>query len=317
MSSARSCFKTTELSVEIPEVELWRDEQREQKDKLARRLESEGDFATAQMLDSCGVEMMLVCSECNSKKHGWTACKKRYCPCCAPKISAERVTKFECAVLKMKWPMHVTLTVRNTADITTAHLVRLMKSFRKLRQRVLWKRTVKGGFASLEIVNSGNGWHPHLHIIADCEWLSLTTAPPAQRMARKKKFELYQQASAELEKEWSSIVNQKTSSVKVRRKYGLEGARYLAKETMKYAVKPADLLECKERARDVVAAMKSVRMFRPFGNCHKLKLDDVVRAPCQCEECGLTGTFVPDHVLEQREKNAEWKLHKSTRKRRR
>lgn len=308
-----SCFKTTELSVEKSEPD-WLANNRDLKDQLWRRLTKEGRGDLAAILDGCGEDIWLRCSECQTKVRGSTHCKKRWCPICAVSIAAERVAKFTSAVMKMRWPMHITLTRANEPDVSADSLRALLKCFRRLRQRNCWKLTVKGGFASLEITNRGNGWHPHLHVIADCEWFGLTTSPPPQRWSREKKHATYVAASAELEHEWSQIVKQPTSSVRIRRKYGGEaGAKSLAVETMKYTVKASDLIACAGRAADVIDAMKSVRLFRGFGSCFKLKLDEQIKEPCPCAECGALSSLRPESVLQEMELRARHQAKKRRR----
>jgi len=316
-----SCFKTTELSVERTDNAVWqldliREEEAERKDKLITRLCSEGEFDLAAVLQGCGQDVWIACTECLTRKRVHTACKKRWCPSCAPKLAADRVRKFQAAVLAMKWPLHVTLTMANVKDLSRSTLVKLLKNFRRLRQRRLWKCTVRGGFVSLEITNRGNGWHPHLHIVADCEWLSLTTSPPTKWMSQDRKAHIFRQASIELENTWAELVGQKTASVAVRRKFGAAGAKNLAVETMKYTVKADDLIECEGNAGEVIHAMTKVRLFRGFGSCYRLKLDEEeLKSPTPCE-CGAVGCWRPEelaekiHVAESRDENGNktgWK----------
>lgn len=308
-----SCLETTELSVENDPLE-WRAMECDLKDRLAARLEREGRTDLASILDQCGVEIFLRCSECQERVRGCARCKKRWCPVCAVAISAERVSKFAAAVLKMRWPLHITLTLANTHDLDASTLRGLLRAFRRLRQRRCWKDSVRGGFASLEITNRGNGWHPHLHIIADCEWFGVTTAPPSRSMSREQKLARFRAASAELGSEWANIVGQETASVRIRRRYGGDaGAKSLALETMKYAVKAGDLLSARGSAAEIIDAMRSVRLFRGFGSCYRLKLDEQPKEPCPCGNCGALKSMMPEDVLERMEKFASRKQRRKRR----
>jgi len=312
-ASPSSCLETTELTVEKLGPD-WLENNRDLKDRLWKRLMKEGREDLAVILDGCDQEIMLRCSECQTRLRGRTHCKKRWCPICAVSIAASRVEKFTAAVLKLRWPMHITLTISNEHDVSKESLRRVLHAFRKLRQRLAWSKTVRGGFASLEITNRGRGWHPHLHIIADCEWFGLTTAPPPSWWSRERKHAVYVAASTELGHEWSQVVKQDSASVRIRRKYGGEaGARSLAVETMKYTVKATDLVTCGGSAAAVIDAMTKVRLFRGFGSCFKLKLDEQVKEPCPCAECGALRSVMPESVVESRELRA----HKNTKRKRR
>jgi len=300
-----SSFKTTELSVEKRDNAVWSrelfvEQTSQEKDQLEARLLQEEAYDLATVLQSCGSEMRLVCQECTAVRVVRVGCKKRWCPCCAPGLAAKRVKKYQAAVLAMKWPLHVTFTITNKHALEAADLVALLKAFRRLRQRRIWKCTVRGGFVSLEITNRGKGWHPHLHVVADCEWLSLTTSPPTKWMSKAQKKNIYAAAARELEQTWCELVGQKTASVKTRRKYGgAEGARSLAVETMKYTVEPSALIECKGSASEAIYAMNKVRLFRGFGSCYRLKLDDEVKEPSMCD-CGECNSWRPETIVEAR-----------------
>lgn len=64
----------------------------------------------------------------------------------------------------LRW-RHFVLTVKNGYDLGE-RLDHLIKSFRKLRNRRLWKSTQYGGFYVIEITEGESGWHPHLHIVS-------------------------------------------------------------------------------------------------------------------------------------------------------
>lgn len=315
--SESSCFKTTELSVEISEGEMWLTRATDLKDRLSKRLEIEGGGKYSRILDGCGQDMWLRCTECSTRKRGRTHCKKRYCPLCAPSYAAARVDQYAAAVERMQWPLHLTLTIANVADISTATLKKLLHNFRKLRQKNLWKKTVRGGYASLEVVNTGHGWHPHLHVIADAEWIALKTPMPKRWMTQDRKAELYQSASAELGAVWAKTISQPTASLRIRRKHGGDaGARQLAVEALKYSVKAGDLLTCRERATDLLIAMEKVRMFRSFGKNYG-KLEAKKKTPCKCEKCDAENSFRPEEVLEKKELHGEWSEHKRDKRARR
>jgi hypothetical protein len=74
-------------------------------------------------------------------------------------------------------------------------------------------------------------------------------------------------------------------------------------EAIKYTVKPQELIETKGKAKDIIAAMTGLRLFRGFGNCAKLKLtrDDEHKESCPCSVCGEHGTMRPAILVEEME----------------
>ena len=63
----------------------------------------------------------------------------------------------------------LTLTIRNVGQDLATMLNRLYTSFRKLRQRSIWKTRVFGGVAFCEVTYNAERqtWNPHLHCILD------------------------------------------------------------------------------------------------------------------------------------------------------
>lgn len=67
----------------------------------------------------------------------------------------------------------LTLTLRVSDTSLASQLTRLLKSFRRLRQRTFWRERVTGGCAFFEMTRtfSGQRWHPHLHVIIEGRYL--------------------------------------------------------------------------------------------------------------------------------------------------
>lgn len=67
----------------------------------------------------------------------------------------------------------VTLTLRHNDQPLSETITRLLKSFARLRRFVFWKQCVLAGASFLEIKRSEDGrhWHPHLHIVAEGNYI--------------------------------------------------------------------------------------------------------------------------------------------------
>jgi hypothetical protein len=161
--------------------------------------------------------------------------------------------------------------MRNVDDLRPSEIKRLMKSFSKLRQQKFWKSNVAAGVAMVEVTNIGNGWHPHLHCVLDCRWLSVTTKPPTSSHSLDEKRELFRLAAIELESAWSKLLKQETSSVKIKRC----DRTTIAKEVLKYTVKNEDLVLCEGRIGGLIRALDSIRTMRTFGRAHGQVVKDI------------------------------------------
>lgn len=290
-SSART---PEERAAQIAAAEIRRAATRE---SLKERLRRENAHEFAAMLEACGNKIGLTCAMCGNRKSALTRCKKRWCPSCAYYIAAERCAKYREAASRFKWPLFVTLTVRNTID--PEGLARLKKSWGKMRRRKLIADKVKSGIIGYEMTNKGNGWHPHLHALLDCRWLSLHVPEPNARDSAAEKERKCKAAAEELSTLWAEVTGQETASVKVRR--GKEDALI---EVLKYSVKGSDLLAmpAEERAAAMIEVMSGMRLMTTFGEIRKeMAAADAEEEDndggCQCENCGRTGTMIPDQII--------------------
>lgn len=280
---------------------------RAERDQLRQRLDDEGEYELAGVLEACGQPLKLHCVCCGHIKVTEQRCKKRWCPVCARQISAKRVAKYAGAVARMQWPLFVTLTRPNVRTITLDTIREMRRAYRRLRQRVWWDRAVVGGIASVEITNRGKGWHPHIHSILDCRWLAVKTPPPKptdSRDAMQRKFKL---AAAEVGGQWAAALGLKRASVHVKRAYtprdlgphtGTNDS--IAVEVLKYSVKASDLIKCAEPIGDLLRLLGAARLVSSWGSMYGRQLvddadDDEPRPSC---ECGAHKSLVPESIVD-------------------
>jgi len=264
---------------------------------LLARLEAEEADDLTRNFAKCGSPFELTCTSCGEIHQAERRCSKKWCPVCVRRIATKRSLKFKAAVAAMKWPLFVTLTMRNVDDLSFDAVRKLRRAFGKLRQRKLWKAHVVGGAASIEVTNIGNGWHPHLHAILDCEWLAFKTPKPKATDSRERKKALCKKAAEELERVWSRCLNQTTASVKVKRTNEAD----VVQEVLKYSVKGSDLVEAPDCVAPVIRCLEATRLVTTFGTLFGkklLKAESDERPPLMCK-CGSSGCFMPQEVIEK------------------
>lgn len=164
---------------------------------------------------------------------------------------------------------HFTLTVRNGWDLSE-RLDHLIKSFRNLRHRNLWKSTQYGGFYVIEITEGKSGWHPHLHIVSFGHYLNWRKL-------------LYV---------WCQVTKDSSHVMVTSIRTGSNIAGYISK----YITKATALTSQSLSIVDLVC--KNRRLFGPFGGAaellKKFKPPDKF---CVCTRCHRK-EWVPDIVLE-------------------
>lgn len=254
-------------------ISLARDNRRELAELflLRERLEAEGEEELLAKIAICQEELVLKCQTCGGRKTVRQRCKRKWCPCCAKRLAADRATEMEFIVARFRWPLFVTLTMRNVSSISCGDIRKLRRAFGKLRHRKLWTSKVRGGVAAVEVTNIGNGWHPHMHAVIDCSWLAYKTKQAPPRSSREEKKAAFKAAKIELEGIWSKIIGQQTSSVDVKR----ANRETIAKEVTKYTVKNEDLVTSEGSAGELIRALDGTRLMTTFGSAHGQTVKEV------------------------------------------
>jgi hypothetical protein len=240
--------------------------------QILARLDNEDETEMAARLRKCGQPMSLWCAECGHQHPCETMCRRKWCPSCAPKRGNERADRLRLIIAAMQWPMHITLTVPNVGyDENARGMMRdMMLAFRRLRRLKLWRANVTGGCYGMEVTDKGQGYHPHLHIVADCRWLALTTPEPRGRDSDEVRREKKRGAAEELQAAWQFATGRdEHMSLWVRR-----CDSNAASEIVGYALKSGDAVKLHGKLGDVFRAMDAVRMCATFGSCRGVELPE-------------------------------------------
>lgn len=237
------------------------------RDSMVRSLDGAGRSDLSDPIRGCHSQQSFKqCVKCKTAKPFWNHCDVRYCPVCQPTLARKRADELKWWVDSIKQPKHVVLTLRNVANIDRGFMRGVKLSLSKLRRRKFasgWK----GGLYSLEVTNTGKGWHVHIHLLVDARWID----------------------QLELAKQWAMVLGQDKAIVKVQDARGLD---YL-KEVAKYVVKGTDLaLWQTPHLIELIDALEGVRMFGTFGSLRarraafaawKLEQEErEVACPCGC-----------------------------------
>lgn len=153
--------------------------------KVTRALERSGasDLALHNW-HHCGSHAVVEWSE-KSQRYRIRAnyCRSRHCePCMRTKANKiARNLEDRLSAGRDQEYRFVTLTLAHTPAPLADQIRRLFASFKKLRQRGIWKSTQRGGAFMLEVKLSQDGWHPHLHIVTSGSFLNQRALSEAWR----------------------------------------------------------------------------------------------------------------------------------------
>jgi len=280
-----------------------------EREELRQRLISEGALDLAAKLAQCGQKIGLVCACCGSRKSVEMKCRRRWCPACAWIVQRERLKKFSYAASLMQWPLFVVLTVKNSFDPECIRTIR--KNWSKMRRRKIMTDKITGGISTIEVTNTGQGWHPHLNILADCRWLAIHTPEPTRKDSEVIKFQKMEHAQKELSAVWADTIKQSGAVCWVKRKKPGEMLAY----ALKYAVKGQDLIESVQPIAPLIEVLQKSRMISAFGDLHgKVPVDPEDEKPtCLCGECGNEKSFIPIEIFDLMSRQSYDKEHRTGR----
>jgi hypothetical protein len=111
----------------------------------------------------------FYCRHCGFTVDAPQDCGHRFCPTCARR-RAFRIRNRLTWLLNNNQPKTgfilkmITLSTSNCQDLDRG-VRHLVSSFRKLRQRKIWKTHIDGGANIIEVKGRPGSWHPHLHVI--------------------------------------------------------------------------------------------------------------------------------------------------------
>lgn len=265
----------------------------ERRRELIKRLERENAEDLIGPMRECGTMFELICTCCGESKEAPMRCKRRYCPACQPSLAAQKVARWSGAISSIQWPLFVTLTMGNSHDPECIHFIK--KAWSKFRRRKLISTKVKGGVATYEITNKGKGWHPHIHAIMDCRWLSLHVPEPLRTDPGEVVKQKGGLAKAELSALWANQIGQDIAIVDVARVYDKEK---IAKEVLKYAMKGSDLIESPTEIAPLLRSIKGTRLLAGWGSMHPMpELDPEDNPAIACDKCGAEKSFLPEEVI--------------------
>lgn len=262
---------------------------------LEDRLREEGAYDLAGILVKCREPFKLRCVCCNKQVNTTKGCAKRWCPVCGPVITAKRYARIEPVARRMQWPLAVMLSMKNPKEVAGC-IDKLKAAFRGFRRTQFWKSTVKGGYVGFEVTSEKGTPHIHLHCLIDCQWLAISTPEPKRGHTRAERERLCKMAQAELAAVWAGYLGQREAVVWVRR----ADKKALA-ETIKYPLKPSDLINVKCSASELIREIDKGRMVTPFGNCHGtskafLGRDEPTYKEKLCVGCLSDRSIVPETV---------------------
>lgn len=200
----------------------------------------------------------IHCEHCGHIINVPVYCGNRFCGVCAPARHARIADRLRFLVANTpRKPTYrlkfLTLTIANMPNLEEM-VSFLIKSFRKFRQRALWKKYIDGGAFVIEVTGRPGNWHAHIHAIIFSRYI------PREKFL----------------KAWFRISAGRGVDI---RQVPTDA---LCNHLIKYLTKrqePEMITEEKE------FVLKSYRLFQPFGTWFKLQRL-YKRKPHPCEKCG-------------------------------
>lgn len=176
-------------------------------------------------------------------------CRQRWCPICAQTLANWRTMSLLDYTKKLDRPKFVTLTLKHSPAPLRHQIDSLYNSFKSLRKCKLLKKHILGGVWFFQVKQSKTDglWHPHLHIVADSNYLP----------------------KDELSRAWLRITHtSKIVDVRLIKK-----PKQTAKYVARYSARPANLAELSLcRRLELIEAMAGRRLCGTWGTARQVQL---------------------------------------------
>jgi len=176
-------------------------------------------------------------------------CHDRFClPCQTQR--ARVIAKSVAGHARDRQLRFLTLTIRHSKTPLSEQLTKLVRDFRALRRTKLWRASVLGGVAFIEVKRARDRqhWHPHVHVIIEGRYM------PVSAIAH----------------EWHRITGN-SYIVDIRT---VDNANAAAKYVTTYAAKPLSYATTNDPAAltEAVSALAARNLYFSFGSWRRVKL---------------------------------------------
>lgn len=139
--------------------------------KLIRHLVASGFDNRAKRLIWCNNQYGVFKTPFGFNFRGQKQCHDRLCPSCQRVRSRKLLQRYGSMAKTLQKPALITLTLK--AGGLEKNINRIYENFKKLRRQKIWKHSIAGYVASLEVLPSTSDvkqWHVHIHILADMKY---------------------------------------------------------------------------------------------------------------------------------------------------
>ena len=220
---------------------------------------------------------------CGARVEVEETCHSHWCRPCMTRWWLNARSELYRVVADWKWPLEVILT---TEDIPLGGLKegiqKIERSFRRLRQRALWKGSVVDKVQQPPKVSAGivfrgltvgkKGWHYHLHLALNCEWMDAETFTKAWKECCAKE-------GLRAEHTWIARAGGKAGGIMGFIDECLKGTKGDVAHLVEAFRKP----EGDKLFNEVLESFYGLPWFRPLGNAIVIRK---VKKVCRCPKCG-------------------------------
>lgn len=177
------------------------------------------------------------------------SCHVRFCPLCSKSRENFIRHKTKLWLETIKQPKFMTFTLKHCEDSLWNQVEKLYSCFQKIRRHKMFRKKLRGGvwFFQIKLSKSDSLWHPHIHFVADCDFIS-----------QKK-----------IQNAWEELTGD-SKIVDIRQvKDADKAADYVAR----YAVSPCKLAGLNdEQLQELFYGLKKRRLSGTIGNAFKAKI---------------------------------------------
>lgn len=113
----------------------------------------------------------IFCDNCGHQHHIPLFCQDKLCSFCRKRLYGQTIRRYKEVMQGSKSLRFLTLTIVNHDQLLKSDFDRLRYYWKRLYSLKAIKSRIKGGLYVIEVTNKGNGWHIHMHIIIEGDYI--------------------------------------------------------------------------------------------------------------------------------------------------
>lgn len=215
----------------------------------------------------------IICDSCGHFHRIPLFCKDKTCIFCRKRLYGQTISRYKQVMTGNRSLRFLTLTIVNRDRLLKSDIDKIRYYWKRLYSLKAIKSRIKGGLYVIEITNKGKGWHIHLHLIVEGDYIP----------------------QSYLSNQWHRITGDSRIVYISSVKNHFNCFRYISGYLLKSPI-------VGDSGQILSMVLSSVRIINSFGSWYRIRRQ---KALFPCPNCGNTG-WISEYSLSIDRNFSEW-----------